>query len=379
MDLMGVLHFALVLVTLRARVLAPMMRDGKLPCNERIGIKTRHTRANDTAWSEDHHAAAPQLVRAGRAGQLVLLAAALLCLPGWFTVAFALTGAGYLVVPTFLVVSGQDANRVAKPFANEAEPVPEQDQPCRSREPRKFGTFDLLPDAIHVSSVLYMSAAREDLTGRARLRDAAIECFAAHGFDESLRAIAARAGVSAGLVRHHFGSKEALRAECDATVLARYRTLKNESLKTPPQQLFARFPSSREGGVLLVYILRSVRAGGDAGRDFIEHLVTENLKISRDAVERGIIVPSCDEEARVRLLVQQSVGAMVVSFAMRPERPLDDFGAVMDRYYAEAVLPTLELYTEGLFTTREYLDEYLAFLAGTRNPPAGLAGDTVTR
>ncbi|GAA1863175.1 transcriptional regulator RaaS [Paeniglutamicibacter psychrophenolicus] len=224
-----------------------------------------------------------------------------------------------------------------------------------------------------------MSTAREDLTGRARLRDAAIECFAAHGFDESLRAIAARAGVSAGLVRHHFGSKEALRAECDATVLARYRALKNESLNTSPRQLFAQFPSSREGGILLVYILRSVREGGDAGRDFIEHMVAEALEFSRDAVERGIIVPSRDEEARVRFLVQQSIGAMVVSFAMRPELPLDDFGAVMDRYYAEAVLPTLELYTEGLFTSREYLDEYLAFLAGTKNPPAGLAGETVKR
>jgi AcrR family transcriptional regulator len=224
-----------------------------------------------------------------------------------------------------------------------------------------------------------MSTAREDLTGRARLRDAAIECFAAHGFDESLRAIAARAQVSAGLVRHHFGSKEALRAECDATVLARYRALKNESLKASPRQLFAQFPSSREGGILLVYSLRSVREGGEAGRDFIEHMVAEALEFSRDAVERGIIIPSRDEEARVRFLVQQSIGAMVVSFAMRPGTPLDDFGAVMERYYAEAVLPTLELYTEGLFTSREYLDEYLAFLAGTKNPPAGLAGETVER
>ncbi|WP_165788203.1 TetR family transcriptional regulator [Arthrobacter glacialis] len=109
-----------------------------------------------------------------------------------------------------------------------------------------------------------MSAAHEDLTARARLRDAAIECFAAQGFEESLRAIAARAGVSAGLVRHHFGSKEQLRAECDATVLKRYSTLKSESIKTDPQQLFAQFPASREGGILLVYILRSVREGGAA-------------------------------------------------------------------------------------------------------------------
>lgn len=33
-----------------------------------------------------------------------------------------------------------------------------------------------------------MSAAHEDMTGRARLRDADIECSSAQGFDESLRA-----------------------------------------------------------------------------------------------------------------------------------------------------------------------------------------------
>ncbi|RAX49658.1 hypothetical protein DQ353_09060 [Arthrobacter sp. AQ5-05] len=48
-------------------------------------------------------------------------AAALLCLPGWFAVAFTLTGAGYLVAAAFPVLSGREANRVAGTLANEAE------------------------------------------------------------------------------------------------------------------------------------------------------------------------------------------------------------------------------------------------------------------
>ncbi|PQZ93764.1 TetR family transcriptional regulator [Arthrobacter sp. MYb227] len=224
-----------------------------------------------------------------------------------------------------------------------------------------------------------MSTAREDLTGRARLRDAAIESFAAHGFAESLRAIATRAGVSAGLVRHHFGSKEALRAECDATVLERYKNLKTESLAAAPQQLFAQLPASREGGILIVYILRSVREGGTAGREFVENMIREATVFSREAVARGLVVPSRDEEARTRFLVQQALGLLVVSFALGQEVPLDDFGAVRDRFYAESMLPTLELYTEGLFTTHEYLDEYVAYMATTKNPPAGLAGETMKR
>jgi AcrR family transcriptional regulator len=56
----------------------------------------------------------------------------------------------------------------------------------------------------------------EDLTARARIRDAAIRLFGERGIDgASIRDIAAEAGVSSGLVRHHFGSKEALRDACD--------------------------------------------------------------------------------------------------------------------------------------------------------------------
>ncbi|WP_113718919.1 TetR/AcrR family transcriptional regulator [Arthrobacter dokdonensis] len=221
-----------------------------------------------------------------------------------------------------------------------------------------------------------MSTAQDDLTGRARLRDAAIECFAAQGFEESLRAIAARAGVSAGLVRHHFGSKENLRAECDATVLERYRKLKVDSLNAEPSVMFAQLPSSREGGILMVYILRSVRDGGAAGRAFLESLVAEGIEFSADAVARGLVVPSRNEEARVRHLVRQSVGALIVQLGMWPDLALDDFEGVMERFYAESMLPTLELYTEGLFTDRTYLDQYLAFAAGANNPPAGIAEET---
>ncbi|MFB6719539.1 TetR family transcriptional regulator [Kribbella sp. NPDC056345] len=56
----------------------------------------------------------------------------------------------------------------------------------------------------------------DDLTARARIRDAAIKLFTERGIEgASIRDIATEAGVSSGLVRHHFGSKEALREACD--------------------------------------------------------------------------------------------------------------------------------------------------------------------
>ncbi|MGY0059819.1 TetR/AcrR family transcriptional regulator [Streptomyces sp. LZ34] len=63
---------------------------------------------------------------------------------------------------------------------------------------------------------------RTDLTGRARLREAALELFAERGFEAtSTRAVAAAAGLSPALVTRHFGSKQGLRAAVDDYVLGR--------------------------------------------------------------------------------------------------------------------------------------------------------------
>ena len=69
----------------------------------------------------------------------------------------------------------------------------------------------------------------EDLTARARIRDAAIRLFAERGVDSTtVRDIAEHAGVSSGLLRHHFGSKEALREACDVYALDRLVKIKEE-------------------------------------------------------------------------------------------------------------------------------------------------------
>lgn len=60
----------------------------------------------------------------------------------------------------------------------------------------------------------------EDLTARARIRDAALAVFAERGVaGATIRGVAERAGVSPALVQHHFGTKDGLRAACDAHVL----------------------------------------------------------------------------------------------------------------------------------------------------------------
>lgn len=208
---------------------------------------------------------------------------------------------------------------------------------------------------------------RSDLTARTRLRDAAIDCFAATGFDASVRTIAERAGVSAGLIRHHFGSKDALRQECDAAVLDRLRKLKLDGVEAAPAALFARLTGSAAEAVMLVYILRSVHAGGEIGRTFIERMIADAVEYSARAVESGVLKPSRDPAARARYLVTSSIGGLVLEISQHPEIDLADAQNVLQRVMTDTALPTIELYTEGIFTSDAYLEEYLRYRNG---PPA---------
>jgi AcrR family transcriptional regulator len=71
----------------------------------------------------------------------------------------------------------------------------------------------------------------EDLTARARIRDAALELFAERGIaGATIRDIALKAGVSSGLLRHHFGSKEGLRDACDEYAMARLNEIRQRML-----------------------------------------------------------------------------------------------------------------------------------------------------
>jgi AcrR family transcriptional regulator len=209
-----------------------------------------------------------------------------------------------------------------------------------------------------------------DLTARARIRDAAIECFAENGFHSPFRMIAARAGVSAGLITHHFNSKDSLRAECDHEVLRRYHALKSEAIADPSGYLFARLAAPGGAAIVVVYMLRAIHAGGHAGRMFLENLVDETRAVMAESVASGLVRPSRDEEARVRYLTYQAMGAMLLEFLAEPQATPDQFVASLGARQRETILPVLELYTEGLLASRDLLDDYVNHL---EDPPGGQA------
>jgi AcrR family transcriptional regulator len=216
-------------------------------------------------------------------------------------------------------------------------------------------------------------AADVDLTARARLRNSAIELFALRGFNASVRDIAAHAGVSAGLITHHFGSKQILREECDTEVLRQYRTVKGEGVAMSPTQTMTLLTELDEYAPMLVYILRSVREGGAAGVAFLENMIEEAVAFSEEGVASGMVKPSRDPRARARFLVTCSLGGLLLQLSLHPGLDLADIGPTVRRLVEEITLPTLEVYTEGVLVDRRYLDEYLSYQADHTTTPSETA------
>jgi TetR/AcrR family transcriptional regulator, regulator of cefoperazone and chloramphenicol sensitivity len=116
----------------------------------------------------------------------------------------------------------------------------------------------------------------EDLTGRARIRDAAIRLFAERGIDgTTVRDIAQKAGVSPGLLRHHFGSKEALREACDAYALDRLVKIKEELVLDGKVANPGFLPSVHPTIVLLYkYVTRALLDGSPSAAAMFDDMVT---------------------------------------------------------------------------------------------------------
>ena len=207
----------------------------------------------------------------------------------------------------------------------------------------------------------------EDFTARARIRDAAVRRFGAEGFGASVRAIALDAGVSPGLVIHHFGSKDGLRAACDEHVLRLIREAETDAFTASgPIELMRELAEIDEFAPLVGYLVQTLQTGGDLAAALLTRMTADAEAYLGAAVEAGRMRPSRDPAARASYLVDIGVGALL-SFVRRHPPSDGDYRATL-RAYAEAnSLPALELYTEGLLTDSTMLDAYLQLReTGTR-------------
>jgi AcrR family transcriptional regulator len=115
----------------------------------------------------------------------------------------------------------------------------------------------------------------EDLTARARIRDAALRLFTERGVEgTTIRDIAKAAGVSGGLIRHHFGSKDDLRTACDSYVLDQIMRIKEQAV-LEGQLANPAFMSASQPTMLLAfrYLARSLVDGSPAAAAVFDEMV----------------------------------------------------------------------------------------------------------
>lgn len=141
----------------------------------------------------------------------------------------------------------------------------------------------------------------DDLTSYARIRNAALELFATRGTSATtIRDVAKAAGVSPGLVQHHFGTKDELRKAVDEYVLADALATITD-LPSDIEDRTAEF-ASRMGAVVrdrpyaVLYMARSASEGGDFGLAGFKAIVDFGVPQMQQMDEAGQLVPALDYE-----------------------------------------------------------------------------------
>ena len=185
------------------------------------------------------------------------------------------------------------------------------------------------------SPIVEGAVAFEDLTARARIREAALAHFAEEGYDgATIRGIARTAGVSPGLLRHHYGSKDALRAACDEYVFEALRHLNSQILADPASTALAREASKRFGH----YIARSLTDGSATAAPIFDEMVTMTEAWLARSDDGRADPPAVDRRIRSALVTAMALGIPLLHEHVSRALGADMFEPEGDRVMALALL-----------------------------------------
>jgi AcrR family transcriptional regulator len=218
-----------------------------------------------------------------------------------------------------------------------------------------------------------MRSIAEDLTTQARIRDAAIRLFGRDGFTRAtIRAVAAAAGVSPGLVIHHFGSKAGLRDACDQHVLAQTASQGRE--KADPEstrQLIQDYLNNPDQySDEITYIRRTLSDESEAGDAFFDAVVRQTQDIIHAGMEAGTIRKFDDVRSTAVFIASNSLSILMLGRHL--SRTLGTVGPEPDGIgpdlLRQLTLPALEIYTHGFYTDSLFLDAARDALQQNTNP-----------
>ena len=197
------------------------------------------------------------------------------------------------------------------------------------------------------------SVAFEDLTSRARIREAALTHFADEGYERAtIRSIAQTAGVSAGLLRHHYGSKDALRVACDDYVFEMLHRVNTQLLEDPGAAASSQQTSRRFGR----YVARSLADGSPTAGPIFDEMVTmaEQWLVRSDEARPD--TPATDRRIRAALVTAMKTGIPLLHEHVSRALGVDMFAPEGERLVAQALL---DIYSHAL------IDDGVATSAGT--------------
>jgi AcrR family transcriptional regulator len=193
-----------------------------------------------------------------------------------------------------------------------------------------------------------------DLSARTKIREAALNLFGTEGFAVSVRAIADAAGCSPGLVIHHFGNKEGLRAAVDQsvieTLLRRFGTIQSE---LPSDELARTMGDAFSevigtSPVVRQYIRRSLLEATPASQTIFDQLlalVNANLSQLQQA---GGLRENADAQWRPYQLLFVLLGTLLLEPELQSHFVEPLYGADLRR---ERTAANYDLLSHGMFRT----------------------------
>ncbi|QLY30467.1 TetR/AcrR family transcriptional regulator [Nocardia huaxiensis] len=156
-------------------------------------------------------------------------------------------------------------------------------------------------------------ATNDDLTAKARIRNAAMDLFAQYGESRvSLRAVAAEASVTLGLVQHHFKTKAGLVEAVDQLIVDYFDAAVSSvpPTGTPGEVAAARDEAVRkmlhDNPAVVNYVRRVVLEPGETQLRLLESLVELTRREVGSLREAGLASTTRRESAQiVEVLVRQ--------------------------------------------------------------------------
>jgi AcrR family transcriptional regulator len=191
------------------------------------------------------------------------------------------------------------------------------------------------------------SAAPGDLTARARIREAAIRHFADEGYERTtIRAIASTAGVSPGLLRHHFGSKEELRRACDEHIAETLRRINAQYL----DDMGGAAGDRRHVQPFERYIVRALAENSPSAAAIFDQMVTMTEQWLKRADETRPDPPAVDRRIRAALISAMGSGIPLLHEQLSRTLGADIFGPAGRRLVA---LGLLDIYSHSLISAED--------------------------